>query len=157
MRNMSRGNQNGNGQQKSQKKRGGDGEAEEAELLEGDEESGEPESLETQNFTEINAEFKVKKGKWHIEEGIFPIQQTKVYLFILDDPQWFIMFIFSHILFWVRYSTVLINAAPRRAATPAPRRTAPHCATPRAPRHATNAALCPCARRSTTGLGIPHI
>ena len=155
MRNMSRGNNNRGGGNRgggggNGGDGGGDGGAEEQEeLLEGeaDEEGGEKKT-EMHNDDDDAA---IRKSKWHIEEGKFPIQQTKVWLFILDDPQWFIMFIFSQILFWVRYmhATLLIDAVlhrPRRAALLI--RPTPH-----TPRDATLTSP----RYKITGLGLAHI
>mmetsp|Transcript_44290 Transcript_44290/g.120677 ORF Transcript_44290/g.120677 Transcript_44290/m.120677 type:complete len:95 (-) Transcript_44290:962-1246(-) len=84
-------------------------EGEEVELINKTEEDldleeGDAEEKVTQFATELQEEVEegeVKKPRFHIEDGAFPFQQFKIYLFIVDDPQWFLMFLLSHILFWV--------------------------------------------------------
>mmetsp|Transcript_7363 Transcript_7363/g.17688 ORF Transcript_7363/g.17688 Transcript_7363/m.17688 type:complete len:174 (+) Transcript_7363:141-662(+) len=81
-------------------------EGEEVELINNTEENldveeGDAGEKVTQFATELQEEGEVKKTRFHIEDGVFPFQQFKIYLFIVDDPQWFLMFLLSHILFWV--------------------------------------------------------
>lgn len=43
----------------------------------------------------------VVKSKYHVEDGLFPIQQFKIYLFVMDDLMWSAIFLLCQIFFWV--------------------------------------------------------